>query len=384
MAGERRERSSREGGRHWSSLVGLRVYLARGGGVGKTEFASSLSLLQLALDLLHLTRRGMDDLLDLDFAAAKPTKQKQTAQSAYSSRTAFDYLAQQQQQRLPSPTPSSLSQPSRATTPLQPAKPQSKPQQSAGGDAFAELFGTSPGGGGAALNGGQGKQLSMQEKLQATKMAGLEAYGGAFSNGGISPISSTGAGGSRAAYVLFLRASLSSSYTYALSLSPTARRFPHRCELPPLSPPPSSPPLRYPPALPPSPLPTFPFPWPLRRSPPTLGTSTSFPRPFPPNPPRQHQPTTLSTSASMPSLLLPPHPPVVPHLLHPPTTLTSFLPFPHPPRLPLRPLPHPLALLLLPLLETAPPPPSPAHLPTSSGRSSRWASPLLPLATPSS
>ncbi|GAA6006118.1 hypothetical protein JCM10207_000529 [Rhodosporidiobolus poonsookiae] len=130
----------------------------------------------------------MDDLLDLDFAApSKSQPAKQSAQAAYGSRTAFDYLAQQNY-RTPSPAAPPI-QPARTPTP-QNARPQPTASP-AGGDAFAGLFGTSP----APAATANGAAMSMQDRLHhdsARKIGGYGALGSAGGNafGGLSPAAS--------------------------------------------------------------------------------------------------------------------------------------------------------------------------------------------------
>lgn len=123
---------------------------------------------------------AMDDLLDLDFASANkpihPTKP--SPQAHYGpGRTAFDYLASQPPRQATAP-------PVRATTPLNPAKPQPKPaaaSASTGGDAFAELFGSSSSAASSTppLNGS-----TMAERLQRESAAKLAGYGGPPSRSG--------------------------------------------------------------------------------------------------------------------------------------------------------------------------------------------------------
>ncbi|GAA5872881.1 hypothetical protein JCM3774_006354, partial [Rhodotorula dairenensis] len=121
----------------------------------------------------------MDDLLDLDFASSsKPQPaSKPSPQANYGSgRTAFDYLA--------APSRQAPAQPMRPVT-LQ-SGPQAAPKPSpAGGDAFAELFGTSSSSsssGPAPANNG----LSMAERLHKESTARLAAYGNAASRSGAS------------------------------------------------------------------------------------------------------------------------------------------------------------------------------------------------------
>ncbi|GAA5829086.1 hypothetical protein JCM11251_004120 [Rhodosporidiobolus azoricus] len=124
----------------------------------------------------------MDDLLDLDFAT-RPSNPpaKASAQSAYANRTAFDYLAQQSAHRTPSPSFGTALQPSRTPTPRS-QTPAVTASKTSGGDAFGDLFGTSPEVG--RQNGDKG--LSMAERLQRENAAKIGGYGG---------LSGAGAGG---------------------------------------------------------------------------------------------------------------------------------------------------------------------------------------------
>ncbi|BGP19012.1 hypothetical protein JCM10213_009279 [Rhodosporidiobolus nylandii] len=129
----------------------------------------------------------MDDLLDLDFASSNKPQPKQTAQSAYTGRTAFDYLAASSQPSYRAPSPAL--QPTRTPTP-QTARPASVQPKAGGGDAFAELFGTST----ASKSDGGQQGLSMAERLHKESAAKIGGYGGMdASNGG--PYASTGQSG---------------------------------------------------------------------------------------------------------------------------------------------------------------------------------------------
>ena len=129
----------------------------------------------------------MDDLLDLDFASShKPqAATKPNPQANYgSARTAFDYLA--------APSRQAAAPPMRPVVPQGAHKLPSKPA-TAGGDAFAELFGassspSSSSGAATARNG-----LSMAERLQQDSTAKLAAYGTTASRSGASsPFDSLG------------------------------------------------------------------------------------------------------------------------------------------------------------------------------------------------
>ncbi|GAA5979790.1 hypothetical protein JCM10908_003047 [Rhodotorula pacifica] len=123
----------------------------------------------------------MDDLLDLDFASSshKPLQaSKPSPQANYGSgRTAFDYLA--------APSRLGTIPPIRTTTPQNAPKPATRPATAAGGDVFAELFGTSSASSSAGAappsNG-----LSMAERLQRESAAKLAGYGSAANGSGAS------------------------------------------------------------------------------------------------------------------------------------------------------------------------------------------------------
>ncbi|GJN88052.1 hypothetical protein Rhopal_001008-T1 [Rhodotorula paludigena] len=118
----------------------------------------------------------MDDLVDLDFASAKPAAPVQSgAQAKYGGgRSAFDYLAGA------SAAQYAPSQPARTPTPQQARTPTPRTQQS-GDDAFSSLFGTS-----AASSSGaaQGAGLSMAERLQRESAAKIGGYTGLGALGG--------------------------------------------------------------------------------------------------------------------------------------------------------------------------------------------------------
>lgn len=151
-----------------------------------------------------LSERGcaaMDDLVDLDFAPAKPAAPVQSgAQAKYGGgRSAFDYLAGA------SAAQYAPSQPARTPTPQQTRAPTPRTQQS-GDDAFSSLFGTSAA---SSFGVAQGAGLSMAERLQresAAKIggyAGLGAIGGGNGSLGAFPAQGGGAG-SRAQCVIAL------------------------------------------------------------------------------------------------------------------------------------------------------------------------------------
>ncbi|GAA5973330.1 hypothetical protein JCM11641_003075 [Rhodosporidiobolus odoratus] len=120
----------------------------------------------------------MDDLLDLDFSKPNRQSTKPSAQSAYSGRSAFDYLAQSNQPSYRTPSPAT--QPIAAQKPQQ-GRPQPTPSSDGGGDAFAGLFGTSAAASSAHQNG-----LSMAErshKESAHRIAGYEGLSGTRAGG---------------------------------------------------------------------------------------------------------------------------------------------------------------------------------------------------------
>ncbi|GAA5822353.1 hypothetical protein JCM3770_000531 [Rhodotorula araucariae] len=153
----------------------------------------------------------MDDLVDLDFAAAAPPVQpKPTPQARYGpGRSAFDYLAA-------SSASAAQTAPARTPTPQAQRVPSPKAQQQ-GADAFSSLFGTST----ATTSSQNAPALSMAERLQhssAAKIGGL----GAMPSLAPSPTAAAGSAGSRAASPALQPAQRVASPSSSI-LTPTSR-----------------------------------------------------------------------------------------------------------------------------------------------------------------